>query len=94
MRIAKHAQSCFIIEQTDGGRVAIDAGAIGRGSYDFDPFGSLDAVLFTHRHSDHLDPSLVGTFVARDVALYGLIGSVEGLDPSTTLDQVIGLPHA
>ena len=71
MRIAKYAQSCFVLDQPDGGRVAIDVGDIGQGSYDVDLFGSLDAVLFTHRHSDHLDRALVDTFISRDVSLYG-----------------------
>lgn len=71
MRIAKYAQSCFLIDQSDGGRIAIDIGSIpGQNSYDVDLFGSLDAVLFTHRHGDHLDRSLVDTFVSRGVELY------------------------
>jgi L-ascorbate metabolism protein UlaG (beta-lactamase superfamily) len=72
MRVAKYFQSCFLVEKRDGGRLAIDIGATpGRDSYDLDLFGSLDAVLFTNRHSDHVDPALIDDLVSRGVTLFG-----------------------
>lgn len=71
MRITKHFQSCLVVAADDRGTVGIDLGARPHGPLDLDELGQLDAVLYTHRHGDHLDVGLVGGLLDRGVSLYG-----------------------
>lgn len=70
MRVTKYPQSCMVLER-DGRRLAIDPGNVAMDAYAFDDLGPLEAVLFTHRHPDHLDERAVEAAAARGVALYG-----------------------
>lgn len=79
MKITKHHQSALILSKDDGGRVAVDLGSRPQGPYDLDTLGTLDAVLFTHRHADHLDTAVVDDLLDRDVAVHGNADVCEAL---------------
>ena len=70
MRLTKYGQSCVVVEAGDA-RIAIDPGSFALDAHDADDFGRLDAVLYTHRHGDHLDQRGVAAFRARGIPLYG-----------------------
>jgi L-ascorbate metabolism protein UlaG (beta-lactamase superfamily) len=69
MRIVKYPQSCMVLEGSDG-RVLIDPGDVAMDAYQFDDFGPIDAVLFTHRHADHFDPRAVDAILERQLPVY------------------------
>ena len=55
MKITRYYQSCLLVEEGSA-RILIDPS--GAEAERFDSFGKLDAVLYTHEHSDHFDPDL------------------------------------
>jgi L-ascorbate metabolism protein UlaG (beta-lactamase superfamily) len=66
MKITRYFQSCLTIE--DGSvRILIDPN--GQDS-DTEKFGKLDAVLYTHEHSDHFDKDMAQNFINSGVAVY------------------------
>jgi L-ascorbate metabolism protein UlaG (beta-lactamase superfamily) len=71
MRLTKYPQSCILLEKDDGGRILVDPGIPALSAYAVDDFGPVDAVLYTHRHPDHLDTRVVGELVERGAAIYG-----------------------
>ena len=71
MRFTKYGQSCAIVEGAAGGRALIDPGNVALDATAFDDFGTVDAVLFTHRHADHLDPRAVDAARERGLPIYG-----------------------
>lgn len=81
MRFTKFPQSCAVVEQADAGRLLIDPGDVAMDAFDFDAFGSIDAVLFTHRHADHFDPRALEAIQERRLPIFanadvcGLIGA-------------------
>jgi L-ascorbate metabolism protein UlaG (beta-lactamase superfamily) len=70
MRISKYPQSCVVIEGSAGGRALVDPGDVAMDVYRFDDFGSIDAVLFTHRHADHFDPRAVDAIMERGLPIF------------------------
>ncbi len=107
MKLTKYPQSCLLIEESDGGRVLIDLGNFATEEYDLDDFGEIDAVLFSHRHPDHLDQSAVDGIRERGIAIYanadvcGLIGEAatevsdgEKLDVAGFEVTAHDIPHA
>lgn len=60
MKITKHAQSCFILTSGDT-RLIIDPGRflLEKENLDAKKLGDFDALLITHRHSDHMDPGVI-----------------------------------
>ena len=85
MRITKYPQSCMVIEGTDG-RVLVDPGDVAMDVYQFDDFGPIDAVLFTHRHLDHFDPRAMDAIAERGLPVHAnadVCGLIEG--PATTV---------
>lgn len=71
MRVTKHLQSALVLAQDDRGRVAVDLGVRPEGSYDLDAIGPLDALLFTHRHGDHMDIVVVDAALDRGIEVCG-----------------------
>lgn len=63
MRITKYPQSCLLVE-TGGVRLLIDPGSFVTSSYGPETFGDVDAVLYTHRHGDHFQASLLDPLAA------------------------------
>jgi L-ascorbate metabolism protein UlaG (beta-lactamase superfamily) len=70
MRITKYPQSCLVIEADNGARLLVDAGLHVVGRRSLDELGTIDAVLYTHRHPDHFDPAWVGPLLDRSVPVY------------------------
>lgn len=70
MRLIRFPQSCLVVE-VGGARIAIDPGTFVTARFTLDDLGPLDAVLYTHRHADHLDIAVVDDLLARDTRLYG-----------------------
>ena len=70
MKITKYPQSNFLIESS-GKKILIDPGNLTFANYSVDDFGSLDAVLITHQHPDHLDKEAVRKLIEKGVPMYG-----------------------
>ena len=70
MHVTKFPQSCLVVE-TDGVRVAIDPGTFVTARHDLEELGELDAVLYTHRHHDHLDVEVGDRRRERGTTLFG-----------------------
>lgn len=89
MDITKYHQSALVLSKEDGGRLAVDLGSRPQGPYDVAELGSLDAVLFTHRHPDHLDTDVVDALLDRHVPIYGNADVAAALDgrPVELLDN-------
>jgi L-ascorbate metabolism protein UlaG (beta-lactamase superfamily) len=65
MKVTRYFQSCLLIEE-GGARILIDPS--GQEKERLDDFGQLDAVLYTHEHSDHFDAGMAATFVEQGIA--------------------------
>lgn len=76
MRVTKYPQSCLVVEVA-GARLAIDPGTLVTARHDVADLGHLDAVLYTHRHHDHLDVEVVDELLAAGVTLFGNADVVE-----------------
>lgn len=69
MKVTKYPQSCLLLEG-DEGRILVDPGVFAMDAYEPADFGTVDAVLYTHRHPDHFDARFTGAFVERGADLY------------------------
>src|SRR6478735_8222807 len=65
MKITRYYQSCLLIEE---GSVRILIDPSGHETDQIGKLGRLDAVLYTHEHSDHFDAEMAQTFVEQAVA--------------------------
>jgi L-ascorbate metabolism protein UlaG (beta-lactamase superfamily) len=65
MKVTRYFQSCLLVEDGET-RVLIDPS--GQEKDSLDKFGKLDAVLYTHEHSDHFDANMAQTFVEQGIA--------------------------
>jgi L-ascorbate metabolism protein UlaG (beta-lactamase superfamily) len=70
MHVIKYPQSCLVVE-TAGARLLVDPGVFVTAKYEPDDLGEIDAVLYTHRHADHVDPELATSLRERGVELFG-----------------------
>jgi L-ascorbate metabolism protein UlaG (beta-lactamase superfamily) len=68
MRITKYPQSCVLVETADA-RLLVDPGSFAANVHPPETFGMLDAVLYTHRHHDHLDSRLLEPLAEQGVRL-------------------------
>jgi L-ascorbate metabolism protein UlaG (beta-lactamase superfamily) len=104
MKVSRYTQSCLLIED-DGVRILIDPSAEEKDR--LAGFGKLDAVLYTHEHSDHFDAGLAQSFVEEAIApVYANASTAKQINASKTVVEdgkeydingmkvkVIGLPH-
>ncbi len=67
MKLTRYFQSCLLVEDGDA-RVLIDPS--GQDADNYDKFGKLDAVIYTHEHMDHFDPDMAEKFVGDGVKIY------------------------
>lgn len=70
MQITKYPQSCLKIER-EGRAIIFDIGSFATAKYSVSDFGKLDAVIYTHRHPDHLDLGIIDELHEHGVAIYG-----------------------
>lgn len=70
MQVTKYPQSCLVVE-VDGRRLLIDPGVFVTAKYAPEDLGEIDAVLYTHRHPDHVDSDLAVTLHQRGIDLFG-----------------------
>lgn len=70
MRVTKYPQSCLALEK-DGARLLIDLGNLAFDAAGLEAFGTVDAVLYTHRHGDHCDPRSFDALREAGIPLYG-----------------------
>lgn len=69
MKVTKFPQSCLLIE-SNGHHIVIDPGVHFLRSHSIDELKGVEAVLFTHQHSDHFDKNIVETLMGQGVAMY------------------------
>jgi L-ascorbate metabolism protein UlaG (beta-lactamase superfamily) len=70
MKVTKYPQSCLLLEK-DGKRIVIDPGNFFAEKYSLDELGSIEAVLYTHRHGDHLDAGIFEQVKTANIPSYG-----------------------
>lgn len=70
MQITKYPQSCLKIER-EGRAIIFDIGSFATEKYSVSDFGKLDAVIYTHRHPDHLDLRVIDELHNEGVSIYG-----------------------
>ena len=79
MQITKYPQSCLKIER-EGRAIIFDIGSFATAKYSIADFGKLDAVIYTHRHPDHLDLSVIDELHENGVSIYGNADVAEAID--------------
>lgn len=95
MKVTKYPQSCLLLEK-EGWRIAIDPGSFFVERFKREDLGNIQAVLYTHQHSDHYEPNLAATFRKENVPMYGnadvcaLIGEGSRLVEHGKLFEVAG----
>jgi L-ascorbate metabolism protein UlaG (beta-lactamase superfamily) len=89
MQVTKYPQSCLIVE-VNGRRLLIDPGIFVTAAYVPEDLGQIDAVLYTHRHPDHVDTDLAGTLRERGIELFGNADVCELLGPDRVTEIADG----
>jgi len=83
VRIAHYGHACAVIDDPAGstGRILLDPGTLAQ---DLSDVGSVDAVLVTHEHPDHIETARLANLRAAnpDLAVYGSIGVPGALVPA------------
>jgi len=64
MRITKFVHSCLLIEES-GRKILIDPGNYSEGVLDINSIDSLDYLLITHEHQDHMSLPLIKQLLAK-----------------------------
>jgi L-ascorbate metabolism protein UlaG (beta-lactamase superfamily) len=54
MKITKYIHSCLLVESDDGRVAVIDPGSMSYDAFDFDKLETLNEILITHIHQDHM----------------------------------------
>lgn len=81
MKITRYNQSCLLIE--DGGvRVLIDPS--GQEKQRLSEVGQLDAVLYTHEHSDHFEPDMAADFSKQGITVYANASTAQKINADKT----------
>src|SRR4030042_1473304 len=70
MKVTKYPQSNFLIE-SKGSRIVIAPGYLTFEKFNPSDFGTIQAVLITHQHPDHLEKQAARAFSGSEVPIYG-----------------------
>lgn len=74
IRVTKHHHACVIVD--DGAtRILVDPGTLGPPVL----LDGIDAVLISHRHTDHLDPDLIARAVEQSIPVWAPADALEDL---------------
>lgn len=103
MKITRYFQSCLLVEE---GSVRILIDPSGHEAGNTEKFGKLDAVLYTHKDSDHFDAGLAAKLKDGGAQIYANAETASQLDfqPNVAVDgqefavdgvrvRVVELPH-
>jgi L-ascorbate metabolism protein UlaG (beta-lactamase superfamily) len=83
MKVTRYFQSCLLIEE-GAARLLIDPS--GGEATRLAEFGKLDAVLYTHEHSDHFSVDIAKQLSANGAKLYANASTAKQLnDPEATI---------
>jgi L-ascorbate metabolism protein UlaG (beta-lactamase superfamily) len=83
VKITRYFQSCLLVEDS-GVRILIDPS--GQEKERLGDFGQLDAVFYTHEHSDHFDAGMAQTFVEQGMAaVYANASTAKQIEASKTV---------
>jgi L-ascorbate metabolism protein UlaG (beta-lactamase superfamily) len=83
MKVTRYFQSCLLVED-NGVRVLIDPS--GQEKERLGDFGKLDAVFYTHEHSDHFDADMARDFVEQGMApVYANVSTAKLIEASKTV---------
>jgi L-ascorbate metabolism protein UlaG (beta-lactamase superfamily) len=83
MKVTRYFQSCLLIEN-NGVRILIDPS--GQEKERLGDFGKLDAVFYTHEHSDHFDADMARDFVEQGMApVYANASTAKLIEASKTV---------
>ena len=66
MKIKKYPQSCIIVE-TKGVKILVDPGSVKFEEKFIDEWKTVDVILITHRHRDHINAEVLGKL---DIPIY------------------------
>lgn len=85
MKVTRYFQSCLLIEDGNA-RILIDPS--GQEKQRIGEFGKLDAVFYTHEHSDHFDAGLAQAFVEEGIApVYANASTAKQIEASKTVTE-------
>lgn len=69
MKVTRFTQSCLLLEQ-DGHKLVIDPGEQFLQLHSIADLGGVEAVLYTHEHSDHYNANIAEQLIAAGATLY------------------------
>ena len=69
MKVTKFPQSCLLI-QNNGHTILIDPGVHFLQSHSLDELKNVEAVLYTHQHSDHYDEKVANALLEQGVPIF------------------------
>jgi L-ascorbate metabolism protein UlaG (beta-lactamase superfamily) len=69
MKVMKFPQSCLLVE-SEGHKIIIDPGVHFLQSHHLNELKGVEAVLYTHQHSDHYDEDIASALLEQGVHMY------------------------
>ncbi len=69
MKVTRFPQSCLLLEK-DNHKIVIDPGMHFLETHKVQELQDVEAVLYTHEHTDHYDPSIAEALLAQKIPLF------------------------
>ena len=88
MKVTKFPQSCLVVEN-GGHKIVIDPGTQFLDAHSVDELKGVEAVLYTHQHSDHYDPKIAETLLVQGAVVFANPATAEviGGDKTTVVND-------